>query len=221
MSADAAYSEAGPVPGVDGMIEVQDADRVRKFKGYLMHRVSTEVAHKPQWLEIEAYKVTDGTHRYVLHFTGKSVLVHDQDSDCNTGVPTPFRLLSRDAEPCRRCRPRLRSASPDDLFEAETDRHKIEVCDGRVHDADGELVTDGDGRLLVYGDDKNRTPVVAMSDYDVEKASGREVLRVLRESWHRKPESAGTLSAPAQRLVDTIARLEPAILAATQVVEEI
>lgn len=221
MSADAAYSETGMLPGVDGKIEVQDADRVRTFKGFLMHRVSTEVAHKPQWLEIEAYKVTDGTNRYVLHFTGKSVLVHEQDSDCNTGVPTPFKFLSRDAEACRRCRPRLRGAAPDTMFEAETDRHKIEVCDGRVYGAEGELVTDDDGRPYIYGADKNRTPVVAATDADVELASAREVLRVLRESWHRKPETAGTLSAPAQRLVDTIARLDPAILAATRVVEEL
>jgi hypothetical protein len=211
VSADAAYSEAGPVPGVDGKVEVQDADRVRTFKGFLMHRVSTEVAHKPQWLEIEAYKVTDGTCRYVLHFTGRSVLYHASGSDCNTGVPTQASKLPMDSEPCRRCRPgNFRVALADKLYEAETDRHKIEVCDGRPKDSTG---------ALIMGDDGDPLPV---ADEDAAwMSSAREMLRILRESWHRKPETAGTLSAPAQRLVDTIARLDPAILAATRVVEEL
>jgi hypothetical protein len=189
---------------------VQDADRYREFTGYLMHRVSTEVPHKPQWLEIEAWKVTDGTCRYLLHFTGKSVLVHSEDSDCNTGVPTPASELSEDSEPCRKCRPNLATADPDAIFEAETDRHKIEICDGRPKWPDGTLIKGDDGEPLPIEDEG-----------EAWIASAKEMLRILRESWHRNPGTPGTMSAPAQRLVDTLARMDPAIKAATEVVESI
>ena len=200
------------------LVRVQDADRIREFYGYMMHRVSTEVAHKPQWLEIELWKFTDGTCRYLLHFTGRSVLVHTPDSDCNTGIPIPASGLHPDSESCRRCRPDFRNAGPDDIFEAETDRHKIEVCDGRPKDEAGAVIP------LPRAESESGEPPLAC-DEEVQRAawraSAREVIRVLRESWHRKPEAAGTLSAPAQRLVDTVARYDDAILAATQVVEKL
>ena len=211
MSADAAYNVAAPGAAGGHTVQVQDADRVREFAGFLMHRVSTEVAHKPQWLEIELYKFTDGTCRYLLHFTGKSVLYHASGSSCNTGVPTPASRLPDDSEPCRKCRPgNFRTAPEDKVYEAETDRHKVEICDGRPRDEQG---------LLLTGDDDEPLPIT--DEAAAYQASASEMLRVLRESWHRKPEAAGTLSAPAQRLVDTVARLDEAILAATHVVERI
>ena len=200
--------------GPSRKVLVQDADRFRKFEGYLLHRVSTEVAHKPQWLEIEAWKVTDGTCRYVLHFTGKSVLVHKENSDCNTGVPTPASKLPDDSEACRKCRPDLRSPAErkkdSTIFEAETDRHKVEICDGRPKDENGKLLTGDDGKPLPITDENMAW-----------QQSAREMIRTLRESWHRKPEAAGTLSAPAQRLVDTVAMVDDAVRSATRVVESI
>lgn len=192
------------------LVKIKDADRYREFVGELVYGVSTEVPHKPQWLEIEIWRVTDGTCRYVLHFIGRSVLVHAENSDCNTGVPTPYRTLAEDSEPCRKCRPDLDGADPDDIFEAETDRHKIEICDGRPKWPDGSLKTGEDGDPLPIADEDAAW-----------KASAAEIIRILKESWHKKPGSAGTLSAPAQRLVDTAAKLDPAILFATEVVEKI
>ena len=213
MSADRAEAAHDVMtPGVHPvkLVRVQDADRIREFYGYMMHRVSTEVAHKPQWLEIELWKFTDGTCRYLLHFIGKSVLVHTPDSDCNTGVPVPFSKLDPDSESCRKCRPDLLNAGDGDMFEAETDRHKIEVCDGRPRDDQGFLMMGSNGEPLPLEDESTAW-----------QASAREIIRILRESWHRRPESAGTLSAPAQRLVDTVARHDAAIFAATQVVEKL
>lgn len=195
---------------------IQDADRFREFDGYMMYRVSTEVPLKPQWLEIEIWKVMDGTCRYVLHFVGRSVLVHKENSDCNTGVPTPAIRLAEDSEACRKCRPDLAHAKDDDIFEAETDRHKIEVCDGRPKDTDPASPNYGQ---LLLGEDGLPLPIT--DEWQAWVSSAKELLRILRESWHRKPETAGTLSAPAQRLVDTAARMDDAILAATQVVESL
>lgn len=199
-----------PHPRSDKKVRVQDADRILEFTGYMLHRVSTEVAHKPQWLEIEAWKITDGTCRYLLHFTGKSVAVHKSGSDCNTGVPTPFSQLPEDAEPCRKCRPSFSNAKVDDIFEAETDRHKVEICDGRPRDEQGQLILGN-----------NNEPLPVTDQEAGWRASGQELVRTLRESWHRPPGKAGTLSAPAQRLVDTLAKMDPAIQAAVQVVEPI
>ena len=215
LSAEALHDESVPEPVPSELqhliqrVKIQDADRFKEFSGYMVKRISTEVPSKPQWLEIEIWKVMDGTCRYVLHFIGKSVLVHEENSDCNTGIPTPASQLHEDAEPCRKCRPVLQGAPSDKIFEAETDRHKIEICDGRPKNG-GVLVAD------VYG-----TPLPIRDENVAWVSSATEILRVLRESWHRKPESAGTLSAPAQRLVDTAAQVDPAIFAATQVVESL
>lgn len=208
MSADAVHRTAVPAPRDGQAVRVQDADRIREFPGIPVCRVSTEVPYKPQWLEIELYKVTDQTCRYLLHFIGRSVLVHESGSDCNTGVPTLISQLPDDSEACRKCHPDLRNPQDDAMVEAETDRHKIEVCDGRPKHADGSLILGADGEPL---------PVTDESAAWV--ASAREMIKTLRESWHRKPGTPGTLSAPAQRLIDIGAQLDPAIAAAIQVVE--
>jgi hypothetical protein len=198
--------------------QVQDAIGFKQFNGYLLHRVSTEVRHKPQWLEIELWKVTDGTGRYVLHFTGKSVLVHKYGSDCNTGVPTAFSELSIDAESCRKCRPDLQHALPTAIFEAETDRHKAEICDGTPVAGADEAETGAVEEAAIYLASQDITPGTEEAAWYL---SARKVLWVLRDNWHRKPGVTGTLSAPAQRLIDTVETVDPAIYAAVHVVEEV
>jgi hypothetical protein len=208
---------------VPAVRQVQDAIGFKRFTGYLEHRVSTEVRHKPQWLEIELWKVTDGTGRYVLHFTGKSVLVHKNGSDCNAGVPTAFSELSIDAESCRKCRPDLQHALPTAIFEAETDRHKAEICDGTPVDGATVLLANGTEmdsveEAALYLESQGVTPGTEEAAWYL---SARKVLWILRDNWHRKPGMTGTLSAPAQRLIDTVETMDPAIYAAVHVVEEV
>jgi hypothetical protein len=215
------------LPSQPGKVIVQDADRRLEFRGYLLHRVSTEVRHKPQWLEIELWKVTDGSGRYVLHFVGKSVLVHEEGSDCNAGIPTPTEMLASDAEPCWKCRPDIEHAKPGTVFEAETDRHKAEVCDGRLDDT-GRTIEILPVESVIYLKNNGFTlnedisvPITELSEMALWYLSARDVLRHLRESWRRRPEMSGTLSAPAQRLIDAAGVKDPAINAAAHVVEQL
>lgn len=118
------------------LVQVPGADGVVEFHGILLSEVSTET-DRPRWLEIELYKITDGTDRYVLHLNGRSVLYHSNESDCNTGLPTLASQLPGDAEPCFKCcPPRLNRLDVDSVVDLESDRHTVHVC------ADAQEVVD-------------------------------------------------------------------------------
>jgi len=107
---------------------VQDVDRVLEFEGTMITNITTEVPDSPRWLELELYRLTDGTDRYVLHVVGRSVVFHLHDGPCNTGVETPFDQLPEDSEPCFKCKP-IRAVEEIDTVDLESDRHTVHVCD--------------------------------------------------------------------------------------------
>lgn len=165
------------------IIRVKDASRTLEFKGELLGEISTETPDEPRWLEIELYRVTDGTNRYVLHLVGRSVVYHQYKGSCNRGVPASISEFPRDAEPCDKCHPPEWADLPDDVkFDLEIDRHTTHVCDSPTDVVDHLKVPNRNGR--------NKT-------------------------------SVGTLSGPAQRLLDIIAPIDPDIAAVTSTVERL
>jgi len=104
---------------------VQDVDRVIEFEGTLITNITTEVPESPRWLELELYRLTDGTDRYVLHVVGRSVVYHVHDGACNTGVAVDPQDLPEDSEPCFKCKP----FAGDGTVDLESDRHTVHVCD--------------------------------------------------------------------------------------------
>lgn len=198
---------------------IQDADRQVEIRGFLEYRVSTETLRKPQWLELELWKICDGTGRYLEHIIGKSVLYHNEDSDCNTGIPMMAAHMPDDSEPCRKCNPKsFRSVPKNTVFDVETDRHKVEICDGRENE---RWPMDEYGIPLVNlePDLDERGNVIMTAEEKAWYISAHEVIKHLRESWRRQP--GGTLSAPAQRLLKTVAVFDPAIDAALNHVERV
>lgn len=164
----------------------------REFPGYLLGGVSTQIRDQPRWLEISLYKVTDGTGRYVLHMCGASVVYHKHNGPCNTGVPTSARDMPLDAEPCKICRPGIiPEEQPTSIFSA-AEEFFFENLD-----------TDGEDSLLRADDlwdleqDRYTTYVCKNAEDVVDR------LRKPRNS--KKQEEGGTLSAPAQRLLDLVA----------------
>jgi hypothetical protein len=112
----------------DGNLHVPGSGVVFIFEGEIIGEpVSTEIPSQPRWLELELYRVTDGTGRYVLHTVGRSVVYHSRGSSCNRGVPKRASDLFKeipDAEPCRKCHPN-RNAS---VYEMEIDKHTTYEC---------------------------------------------------------------------------------------------
>lgn len=164
------------------VIRVPDAGRTLEFPGVLLGEVSTQIRDNPRWLEISLYKVTDGTGRYVLHLCGASVVYHRHKGPCNTGVPTLAAAMPLDAEPCRICRP---SPIPDE----ESDLMAWSMDDP----------VKGEGHWTPLWDlEQDR-----YTTYRCKNAE--EVVERLRKPRNRKYDDSGTLSAPAQRLLDLVA----------------
>lgn len=111
----------------DGVVKLALLDRTLEFQGTLVEDATTETAEQQRWTELELYRVTDGTGRYVLHVLGRSVVYHAHGSACNTGTPTRMGDLDEDAEPCRDCGPGCPGA--DELVDRETDRASAYVCE--------------------------------------------------------------------------------------------
>lgn len=111
-----------------GTVEVEGEDHPYVFAGELLASVTTETADTPRWTEIELFRFTDGTGRYLVHIVGRSVLYHVRGSTCNAGVPTPMWELPEDAEPCPRCHPAPLRADNGLPIDAENDRHTVTVC---------------------------------------------------------------------------------------------
>lgn len=126
------------------LIRVRDSAGYKEFQGRLLSHVSTETPELPRWTEMHLYKVTDGTERYVLKITGRSVVYHAHDGRCNSGVPmTVTSLLSQvgddgeglvlldELEPCQKCQPaepEELEALTDGIVDVEEDRHTVHVC---------------------------------------------------------------------------------------------
>lgn len=112
------------------LIRITGEDRTYVFHGALITDVTTEASTLPRWTEIELYRFTDGTARYLVHIIGRSVIYHRSGSVCNSGVPTPMFDLTEDAEPCPRCRPPkyVDSDQDDIVVDVESDRHTVAVC---------------------------------------------------------------------------------------------
>jgi len=100
-----------------------------QFWGEEIGSVSMETDDSLRWLEIYLYKMTDGTRRYVVHKLGKSLIYHALGGPCARGTPvTPGDARwPEDAEPCSRCHPG--DWRDGGLFDLETDRHTVYVCD--------------------------------------------------------------------------------------------
>lgn len=113
-------------------IHVRDAAQIIEFEGSMLSNVSTETSVVPRWTEMELYKTVDG--RYVLCIIGRSVVYHQHDGACNSGVPTTTEELSsdlmEDLEPCGRCNPPDVEELPGvRVIDLEEDRHATHVCD--------------------------------------------------------------------------------------------
>ena len=109
-----------------GLMRVPDVDKVIEFEGELIAEVTTELPDAPRWTEMELYRLTDGTGRYVLHVVGRSVVYHVHDSDCNSGTATDAATLPGDAEPCLTCKPTAYTDT--ETVDFEDDRHSAHVC---------------------------------------------------------------------------------------------
>lgn len=185
--------------------KVQDTRGTKEFTGILLSEVSTETREGPRWLEMDLYRITDGvnTGSYVLHLVGRSVVYHAHRSTCNRGIPRTPRDedWAADAEPCRVCKP---------PYWAVTD------------DATGNPMRDSVTRELVPNTD------FVTTEFDLEMdrhtaflcATAEAVVAQLEES-SRHQRSPSKLSAPAQRLLDAAALIDPDIAKAITVVEKI
>jgi len=119
------------------------------FEGTLMARAHTRRGGQPRWTELVLYR-TEGD-QYVISKIGRSIVYHQPDSACNTGVRTTVLALCERVEelaklidpnfndealypePCEKCRPpRIYDTdSPlddNDVVDAELDRPQAEVC---------------------------------------------------------------------------------------------
>jgi len=116
------------------------------FFGVRLGEVSTEVHWRPRWIEMSLYRRHDvvmgadgqpvqplqsaGARQWILQTTGRTLVYHQQGSDCATGVPTLADRLPEDAEPCDRCRPPGPAAlGEDDMVAMEVDRFMLHVCE--------------------------------------------------------------------------------------------
>ena len=115
--------------GGGGTIRVRDAAEFLEFDGELIFEVSTENPNVARWTEMQLFKFTDGTDRFLLHIIGRSVIVHKHAGTCNSGVPVKAMDLSDDVELCQTCKPIDPDEVDDDfLYDMEEDRYTSHVC---------------------------------------------------------------------------------------------
>lgn len=157
-------------------IRVQDASRTLEFEGTMLSDVSTETDRNPRWTEMELYKVDDG--RYVLSIVGRSVVFHEHDSQCNSGVPTQVSGLNpemlEELEPCQRCSP----PEPEDLagtptIDLEADRHTVHVCadaNAVVEKLRNPKTTSANGTGLISGPGQRLLAIAASVDDGIKNA---------------------------------------------------
>jgi hypothetical protein len=113
-----------------GLVRVKNDDEVLEFAGEVVATATTRQPGKVRWLDITLYRVTDGTGRYVIARTGRSLAVHRQHG-CNRGVPMPVSELPDDSVPCHICAtPELAvlKMMPQGVANREADHHSATVC---------------------------------------------------------------------------------------------
>jgi hypothetical protein len=113
------------------LVRVRDDDEVLEFAGELIATATTRQPGKARWLDMKLYRTTDGTGRYVIGRTGRSLMVHRLNGSCNRGVPVPVTSLGEDAVPCQLCgTPALAvlKTVPRGTVAQEADHHSATVC---------------------------------------------------------------------------------------------
>lgn len=112
------------------LTKLRDSYRDVEFVGELLSEVSTDNNSSPRWTEMELYKITEGPNagKYVLSVMGRSVVYHQHNGSCNSGVPISVKEIDEDFEPCHRCNP----PAPSDLastltVDLEEDRPHVHV----------------------------------------------------------------------------------------------
>lgn len=100
---------------------------VVEFEGTLIGQSSTENTDSVRWTEIYIYRTTGD--QYVIHRVGRSVLYHDPNGVCNTGVARKVRDMDTELSvPCAKCRPgRLTALDPDATVSDELDKDSVDV----------------------------------------------------------------------------------------------
>ena len=96
----AAAGTASPEPA---LVRVQGDDQIVEFAGQSIASSTTNRPGKPRWLDMELWRVTDGTGRYVVQRVGRSLVYHRYNGPCGRGVPVHASELLRDALPCADC----------------------------------------------------------------------------------------------------------------------
>jgi hypothetical protein len=110
------------------LIRLRDSYREVEFNGVLLSEVSTDNSSSPRWTEMELYKITDGTGRYVLSVMGRSVVYHQHNGQCNSGVPVSIKEIDEEYEPCHRCNPPAPHALAGTVtVDLEEDRPQVHV----------------------------------------------------------------------------------------------
>jgi hypothetical protein len=110
--------------------KVNDQYGILEFEGELIGEASTESDRSPRWTEIQIYRTTGGN--YVVSRVGVSLVYHNMDATCASGLPRLARDLvendQRQLEPCDDCQPAdLEALPPATRVRVETDRHSAEA----------------------------------------------------------------------------------------------
>jgi hypothetical protein len=124
--------------------EVREGLKRIEFAGTRLSEVSTETLRKPQWIEMELYRVYPrdpaNSERYFVQIIGRSLLYHAYRGGCATGTPVKYAAIPRDAEPCRRCKP-----LPNGIVKMESDRYALYRCTSAQHVV--KSLAEGPGQL--------------------------------------------------------------------------
>src|SRR5277367_2869186 len=118
-------------PETAQLVRVQGDDQVYEFNGELIATATTHRQGKPRWLDMELWRVTDGTGRYVIGRVGKSLVYHKHDGPCGRGVPVPAMELGFDAISCADCGAlalNVVKAIPGKFVMREAEHPSAEVC---------------------------------------------------------------------------------------------
>jgi hypothetical protein len=113
------------------LVRVPNDDEVLEFAGELIATATTRQPGKARWLDMRLYRTTDGTGRYIIGRTGRSLMVHRHNGSCNRGVPVPVASLEDDVVPCQLCgtpSPSVLKMTPRGLANREADHHSATVC---------------------------------------------------------------------------------------------
>lgn len=137
------------------LFRLKDSYREVEFEGVLLSEVSTDNSSAPRWTEMELYKISDGSGRYVLSVMGRSVVYHAHNGQCNSGVPVSVKEIDEEFEPCHRCNPPIPQALAGVLtVDLEEDRPQVHVVNDpqellrKLHNPRANAISGPGQRLL-------------------------------------------------------------------------